>query len=175
MKNLSRRLWGYFVPFITSKWEVCVHINLNLIFVWDAAPYSARPCSQSNARHCQLWPCSAQLRAAGQNLPVVWQCSGSSGESPSPLSFQLCSCLVPYSCSARWICWGSVAGVASSASAERSVHTQHPWLQTLHLLGLRGVEKLCWRPCHSQVFPKIWASGFNPTEITVPQARKNVY
>lgn len=61
MKNLSRRWWGYFVPFITRKWEVCVHINLRLIFVWDPTAHSASPCSQSNAAHCQLWPCSAQL------------------------------------------------------------------------------------------------------------------
>lgn len=40
----------------------------NLFFVWDPTAHSASPCSQSNAAHCQLWPCSAQLCAAGEAL-----------------------------------------------------------------------------------------------------------
>lgn len=100
IKNLGRRLWGYFVPFITSKWEVCVDINLNLIVVCDATTHSASLCSQSNTGHSQLWPCSAQLCAAGEAPLLGGEYKGSTGISPRPLFFKLCPSLVPHSWSA---------------------------------------------------------------------------
>lgn len=42
----AEELW-YFVPFITNKWEACVCIILNSIFVCTVLIYPAAPCSQS--------------------------------------------------------------------------------------------------------------------------------
>lgn len=144
MKSLSRRLWGYFV---TSKWEVCVHINLNLILVCDAKPPQQAPAASS--RHlCQLGPCSAQLCAAAETLQrQPW---------PIPISSFLPPLLQPcptelITWSARWVCWEGVARAAPSTCAAHSAvrGCRHP------SAGAGAVGTLCWRPCHSQVFPKI--------------------
>lgn len=175
MKNLSRRWWGYFVSSITRKWEVCVHINLQLIFVWDAAAHSASPCSQSNAVHCQLWPCSAQLCAAGEALLLCGSAEAALGNPhllyPSSSAPALSHRADQQGGAAEDVWQEQHLGPVRSPVCTHS----SAWLQTPHLLGMGRVEKLCWRPCHCQVFPKIWTNGLNPTEITVPQARRSEY
>lgn len=125
MKNLSRRLWGCFVSFITSKWDVCVHINLNLILVCDATTHSASPCSQHKTARCQVWPCSAQLCAAAQTPQrQSWAIPISSVLPPllQPCPTELITR------SARWVCWGGVAGAAPSTCAVLSAvpDCRHP-------------------------------------------------
>lgn len=77
---------------------------------------------------------SSAAQCSRRNAPAGCECRDSTGESPTPLFFQLCSSLVPYSWSAgecRWVCWGSVARAAPSPAAELS-----PWVHPPHLLGL---------------------------------------
>lgn len=148
-----------------------MHINLNFIFVCDATTHLGSPCSQSNAASCdpaQL-SCPVQQEKCSRWVRVQRQHWG------NPNTLILPALLQPRPI--QLICRGVQVGLLRECGKSSTFPCCRAQSLTASTpsAGAGGAEKLCWRPCQSQVFPKIWTSGLNPTEITVPEGRKNVY
>lgn len=126
MKNLRRRLWGYFVPFTTSKWQTCAQVNLNLIFVM---PQHTQQVPAASAIQPSAGSAPAQLSCAQQEKRPCCVVSTEAALGHPHLLYSSSSAPAPSQTadlhgSAGWMCWWSVAGAAPSACAELSVQAQ---------------------------------------------------